>query len=612
MNNDRQQGNTQKLAILYERLSREDGDKSESDSIANQRALLEKHAAQNGFEPYLHLSDDGYSGTNWDRPGWRELTARIEAGEVSALLVKDSSRIGRDYIRVGAFREFLRERNVRLICVNEGTDSEKSDDDFAPFKDIISEWHARDTSIKIKSTIKTNGEKGKRLTNAPIYGYKADPQDKTQWVIDDEAAAVVRRIFQMTIEGIGPFAIAQKLAAEKTERPSYYLTKRGIVDKKRFGGDEVMYDWNTKTVSDIIAKQEYMGHTVNFRTYKKSYKDKRRVKRASDEWLVFENTHPAIVDAETWGLAQKCRETKRRPAPKLQGEANPLTGLMYCHECGAKMHNHREEKGGKMYYHKQIGRWYPRSAHDFFRCSSYHGGAGVPRSNCTAHFIRTATVKELLLDTIKTVSAYAIGNEDDFMRKVREASEIQRETEAKAGRKQLAKNRKRRAELDTIISKLFEQNATGKITDARFETLLAGYEGEQAELAKTDEKLQAELDGYEADGARADKFMELAKRYTDFAELTAPMIHEFVEKIVVHECDKSTGERRQQVDIYLNFISKFDVPAEPSEPSAEEIEAAQKLKRQRERKRANFRRYVEKRQREMALAQSQDTETINI
>ena len=610
MNNDRQLGNPQGIFILYERLSREDGDKSESDSIANQRQLLEDHAVKNGFTPYLHISDDGYSGTNWNRPGWRDLISRIEAGEVSALLVKDSSRIGRDYIRVGAFREFFRDKNVRLICVNEGMDSDKGDDDFAPFKDIISEWHARDTSIKIKSVIKTKGEKGKRLTNAPIYGYRLDPEDKTKWVIDEESAVIVRRIFHMTIEGIGPHSLAKKLAAEKIERPSYYQTKRGIVDKKYLGGEEVMYDWNTKTITDIIAKQEYVGDTINFRTSKKSYKDRRRTKHAPEDWLIFENTHPGIVDRETWNLAQKCRETIRRPSPKLQGEANPLTGLMYCADCGGKMYNNREEKSGKMYYHKQLGKWYPRSARDVYYCSSFRNNSKSLRTNCTSHFIRTAVVRELLLETIKKTCGYVRGNEAEFVRQIREASEIQQEAAAKSSRKQLAKNQKRHTELDTVISKLFEQNATGKIADTRFETLLAGYEKEQSELSQANEKLQAELDSFDSDSVRADKFIDIVKRYTDFTELTTPMIHEFVDRIVIHEGDKSSGERTQQVDIYFNFIGKVNMLEEAPEPTPEEIAAAEKLQKQRERKRANFKRYIEKRQREMASGLGQKIEYV--
>ena len=600
MNSNRQSGTPDKalLTILYERLSRDDGDKAESDSIAHQRELLEGYAEKNGFKPYLHISDDGYSGTNWSRPGWQDVIARIEAGEALALIVKDSTRIGRDYIRVGAFREFFKENNVRLIALNDNFDSDRGDDDFTPFRDVMSEWYARDASRKIKSVIKTNGEKGKRLTNAPIYGYKLDPNDKTKWVIDDDAAVIVRRIFRMTIEGIGPHTIAGTLAAEKVERSSYYLTKRGIVDYNRFSAEETKYDWNTKTISDMLAKPEYKGATVNFRTAKDSYKNKRRSKAPKEDWLIFEDTHPAIVSAELWELAQKCRETKRRPSPNLMGEANPLTGLMHCHDCGGKMYNHREEKTGKTYYHKQIGKSYPRSARDTYICSNFSKNAVTARVNCTQHFIRTATVRELVLEAIKSACGSVKENEAEFIRRVREASEIQQETEAKTQRGQLAKKQKRHTELDTVISKLFEQSATGKITESRFDNLLAGYEKEQSDLTESIAKLQAEIESYDADSTRAERFIEIVKRYTDFTELTTPMIHEFVDRIVIHEADKSSGQRRQEVDIYLNCIGKYTV--DQPKPTQEEIEATEKQERQRERKRNNTRRWYEKRQREIA------------
>ena len=607
MNNNRQSVNptTQKVNILYERLSRDDGDKAESDSIVHQRVLLEEYATRNNFIPFIHVSDDGYSGTNWNRPGWQEIIAKIESDEVSSLIVKDSSRIGRDYIRVGSYREMFREKGIRLIAVNDGFDSDRGDDDFTPFRDILSEWYAKDTSRKIKSVIKANGEKGKRLTNVPIYGYRLDPDDKTKWIIDDEAAEIVRRIYRMTIEGMGVQQIAKALATEKIERTSYYMTKRGFVNYTKYSGEETKYDWNTKTIADLIAKQEYMGHTVNFRTNKESYKDRRRNKSPQDEWRIFENTHPAIVNAETWNLAQKCRETKRRPQ-KRQDEANPLTGLLYCADCGKKMYNHREEKSDKMVYHKNIGKYYPRYARDTYMCSSFSESAKTIRQNCTLHYIRTAAVRELILDTIKNVSGYVRENETEFIQKVREASEIRQASAAKSSRKQLVKNQKRHTELDAVISKLYEDNATGKIPDARFEILLIGYEKEQSELAGQIAELEKQVNEFDSDSVRVDKFIETVKRFTDFSELTTPMIHEFVERIVVHEGDKSSGERIQKVDIYLNFIGKFDIA--PAEPTPEEIAAYEKLQTRRKKKRESFNRYVDKRQREIEqekLAQAQ-------
>jgi len=380
------------------------------------------------------------------------------------------------------------------------------------------------------------------------------------------------------------------------------MTKREFVDYSRYAAEETKYDWNTKTITDLIARPEYMGHTVNFRTDKPSYKDRRRTKNPKEQWKIFENTHPAIVDAETWELAQKCRETKRRPHTRHNWEANPLTGLMFCADCGNKLYNHREDNTGKMYWHKQMGKYYPRSSHDIYSCATFNDNGNRNRGKCTMHYIRTAVVRELLLDTIKSVSSFAKTNEAEFIRQVRESSELRQETAAKASRKQLAKNQKRHAELDAIISKLFEQSAMGKIPEARFETLLAGYEKEQAELSQSIEKLQTELSGYDNDSTRADKFLELAKRYTDFSELTAEMIISFVEKILVHEGEKINGKREQEVEIFLNFIGKFELPAVEltAEEIAAEAAAEEKLQRQRERKRENTRRFNEKRQREIA------------
>ena len=601
---------TTKITALYERLSREDERENESLSIENQKAYLEEYAARNGFSNTVHFTDDGCTGTNFDRDDWKRLITEVEAGNVSCLILKDMTRFGRDHIQVGLYMEMFRKKGVRFIAIDNSIDSINPESlEFAPFINLMSEWYARDISRKIKSANKAKGNSGKRLTNVPIYGYMLDPSDKSKWLIDEEAAETVKRIFRMTIEGFGPQQIAKTLATEKIERTSYYMKRRGFVNYNKFGNEETKYDWNTKTVADLIAKFEYCGHTVNFRTTKESYKDRRRKDNPQDEWKVFRDTHPAIIDEETWNLAQKCRETKRRPRPTYDRTPNPLTDLLFCADCGNKMYNHREEKTGKMYYHKQVGKYYPRSARDTYTCATWNDSGNLITKKCTQHYIRTAAVREILLDTIKNVSGYVQDSEEDFIRQAREASELQQEVAAKASRKTLAKNQKRHAELDTIISKLFEQNATGKIPDARFETLLQGYEAEQTELTQSIEKLQSEIDNFDSDSVRADKFIEIVKRFTDFTELTTPMINEFVEKIIVHEGDKTSGERVQKVEIYLNFIGRFDMPMDIVEPTQEGIAQAEKLQKQRERKRANYKRYVEKRQEIMAQEQGEQAET---
>ena len=592
---------TNKITALYERLSRDDELQGPSNSIVNQQSLLEEYAKKNDLTNIVHFADDGFSGTSFDRPNWKKLIAEVQAGNVSCVLLKDMTRFGRDHIQVGTYMELFRQKGVRFIAIDNGIDSLNPESlEFAPFINIMSEWYARDTSRKIKTAARTKGNMGKRLTNVPIYGYMLDPNDKSKWLVDNEAAEIVRRIFALTIEGKGPQQISKILATEKIERTSYYMTRRGFVNYSKYSEEETKYDWNTKTVADLIAKPEYVGHTVNFRTSKESYKDRNRTENPKGEWKIFENTHPSIVDEEVWNLAQKCRETKRRPRPSYNREANPLTGLMFCADCGKKMYNRREENTGKMYYHKKVGKYYPRSSRDYYQCATFSDSGNYITKKCTHHYIRTAIVRELLLNTIKSVSAFVQEHETEFVRQVREESELRQESAAKASRKQLAENQKRHTELDAIISKLFEQSATGKIPDSRFETLLAGYENEQMELSQAIEKLQVELNGFDSDSVRVDKFIEIVQRYTGFTELSTPMINEFVEKIIVYEGDKSSGKRIQKVDIHLNFIGKFDVPSEVYEPTAEEIAAEEKLQRQRERKKVNYRRYVEKRQQELA------------
>ena len=590
---------TTKITALYERLSRDDELQGDSNSIINQKIQLEEYAQRNQFPNILHFTDDGITGTRFDRPGFVALMDAVDEGKIGTVIAKDLSRLGRDHLRVGLCMETLELQGVRLIAINDNVDTALGEDDIVPVRNLMSEWYARDISRKIKSSTIAKGNAGKRLTNVPIYGYRLAPDDRSKWIVDDEAAEVVLRIFLMTTRGKGPQVIAKTLAAERIPRVSFYLTAMGIVNYSHHGGEDKKYDWNTKTITDILAKQEYMGHTVNFKTSKKSYKAKRRIKNDPEQWKIFKDTHPAIVDEETWNLAQKCRQTKRRPSPNLMGEANPLTGLMYCADCGSKMYNHRERKSDKLYYHTKIGKSYPRSARDVYYCSSYCNDASSLRTTCTNHFIRTVVVRELILDTIKTVSGYVRTNEAEFIRQVREASEIRQAETAKSQKKQLAKAEKRYTELNNLIKKLYEEYAAERLTAKRFELLTADYENEQTELEQTIANLKAGLHEFEADSVRADKFIDVVNRFTDFTELTTPMIHEFVEKIVVHEGDKSSGERIQDVDIYLNFIGKFDVPVDVAEPTTEEIIAAEKLQKRREKKREAFKRYCDKRQRIM-------------
>lgn len=455
---------------------------------------------------------------------------------------------------------------------------------------LTNEWYLRDCSRKQCAAYQARGNAGKPTTNHAIYGYKKDPEDKHHWLLDEEAAEVVRRIFRLSMEGNGPFEIARILQNEKIERPSVYMGKRGQGTKRNSYDDSRPYDWSGTSVANILAKPEYMGHTVNFRSYKESYKDKRAIKRPPEEWIVFENTHEAIVDPETWKLAQQIRKTVHRT--DKTGVANPLTGLVYCADCGAKMYNHR----GRAQPHKvnngidPISGLYP---YDHYECSTYnHTRYATVDDHCFSHYINTAALRALILDTVRTISAYAISNEAEFIEKVRAASEVRQAQAAKNLKRKLNRDRKRSKELDGLIKKLYESFAMEKISEKRFELLSGEYEQEQEALEVSIANVQAELDVFEADTSRVDQFLALAKKYTDFSVLTAPMIYEFVDKILVHAPDRSTGDRTQEVDIYLKFIGKFDVPM--PDPTPEELAEQERLRKRRANNRESTRRYSEK------------------
>ena len=533
-----------KITFLYSRLSRDDELQGESNSITNQKKILEDYAKRNGFTNIQHIADDGFSGTNFDRVGWKRLIAEVEAGNVGALICKDMSRIGRDYLQVGFYTEvFFRERGVRFIAISNNIDSHNSDStEFAPFLNILSEWYARDTSRKVKAVIHAKGNSGKHTTNTAIYGYRKSPDDKNLWMIDDEAAPVVRRIFQMTIEGKGPYQIARTLTDEKIVRPSVYVAARDGGTYAPTSATEPYY-WGGATVRGVLDRTEYLGCTVNFKTYKDSYKDKKQKYRPKEEWSVFEGTQEAIIDAETWHTAQKCRKVKRRKTSA--GEANPLTGLVFCADCGGHMYNHRSALALKY------------DSHDCYACSKY---SKYP-PKCTMHYVKTSVLKALALDVIKAVSGFVRDSEDEFVRLVREASELRSAEAAKVHKVQLLKSQKRHSELDILIKRLYEDKVIGSLTEKRFEILSREYEKEQAGLEQQMANLKVELERYNEDSERASKFIDIVRRYTNFDELTGSMLNEYIEKIIVHEKE---GERQgygraQKVEIYLNFIGQFDV-----------------------------------------------------
>lgn len=599
----------EKITALYERLSRDDEIVGDSNSIVNQKKMLEDYAKQNGYTNIEHFTDDGYSGGSFDRPDWKRMVAGIEDGSIGTVIVKDMSRIGRDYLQVGFYTEVMfKEKEVHFIAIANGVDNQKRESsEFAPFLNIMNEWYIRDPSRKVTTVLRARGMEGKHTTNNAIYGYRKSEEDKNQWVIDEEAAEVVRRIYRMSLEGKGPYEIARILSEEQIERLSYYLAKRGLGTCRSNNNTATPYVWRGATVSDILSKPEYMGHTVNFRSYKESYKDKRAKKTPKEDWVIFKNTQEAIVSEEMWNKVQGLRKTARRT--DTVGEANPFTGLLYCADCGAKMYNHRGGAGRARNWKGELN-GKRRPDRDEYNCSTYNLSRQSYDKQCSQHYIRTEVVRKLVLETIKAVSDYVITNEEEFINRIYSSSRDKQKESIKSLKRKIAQDTKRVNELNMLMKKLYEDNISGKLSDKRFEFMLSEFENEQDTLEISMENAKAEIEKYESDTVRADKFIELVKRYTDFSELTTPMLNEFVEKILVHEADYSSGERVQEVEIYLNFIGKFELPVK--EPTAEEIAEHEKLKARRAKKAEYNRRYMEKRRKRIAEEEQKSKEvTVN-
>ena len=565
----------EKITALYERLSRDDFGKDddqqrESNSISNQKAMLEEFAARQGFTNIVHFTDDGISGTCFDRPGFLAMMKEVEAGNVEYLCIKDMSRMGRDYLKVGQIMEILRQRGVRLIAINDGVDSARGDDDFTPFRNIMNEYYARDTSRKIRSTFQSKGKSGKHLTGTVIYGYLWN-EARDQWLVDPEAADVVKRIFAMTIDGYGPYQIASKLKSEKVLIPSAYLAQHGEgVNKNKTFKD--VYGWGSSTICNILEKREYLGHTINFKT-RKHFKDKKSHYVPEDEWTIFENTHEAIIDQQTFDLVQKIRGNVRR-YPDGWGEAAPLTGLLYCADCGGKMYVHRTNNG------KRISQ---------YTCSQY---TKVPCGTLckTQHRINEDVVLSLVSEMLKAIAEYAKHDRAEFVRVVQEAQSSQQTTEVRKQRTRLATAKQRVSELEVLLCKIYEDNILGKLSDSRYATLDAQYEKEQSELTAEISVLEKAVKSYEKHEKDADRFIALIDKYENFDKLTIAMLNEFIEKILVHERDrKGSIQTTQEVEIYFNFVGRFVPPAFGEvELTPEELEEIRKREERKDRLHQNY------------------------
>jgi site-specific DNA recombinase len=537
--------NNDKITALYCRLSRDDELQGDSNSIKNQKAILQKYADDNGFTNTEFFVDDGYSGTNFDRPDWQRLISLVEEGRIGTIIVKDMSRLGRDYLKVGYYTEVLFPgSDIRFIAINNNVDSaNQHDSDFTPFLNIINEWYAKDTSKKIRAVFKSKGQSGKPLCTNPPYGYIKDPEDKTRWIVDEEAAEVVREAFRLCMQGYGPSQIAKEFTRRRIMNPTAHARKNGINIPDNRGHDDD-YVWRGSTIVHMLSRQEYLGHTVNFKTYRKSYKQKKQMKNDPSEWMIFKNTHEAIIEESVFEVVQRIRDGRRRLTP--MGEMPLLSGMMFCADCGNKMYQVR----GRGWEHEK----------EYFVCATYRKIKG----GCSSHQIRNVVVEELLLDGIRRVTAFARDCEDEFVEMITKKTRSELDKSMRDSRRELEQVQARIAKLDEIIQRLYEDNIEGKISDERFAKMTANYEAEQQTLEKRVTELKSIMTEEKESALNVDHFLTLVRKYTDIKELTAEIIREFVEKIYVYKPERIDGRRVQRIKIVWNCIGEFEPPVSTS------------------------------------------------
>ena len=529
--------NQEEITALYCRLSQDDKQEGDSNSIINQKKILKKYALDRGYTNIQFYIDDGVSGTTFNRAGFQSMIADVETGKVKRVIVKDMSRLGRDYLQVGMYTEiFFPEHDVHFIAVNDGVDSNQEDNEFTPFRNIINEWYAKDTSKKIRAVKRSKGMAGEHIGSHPPYGYMKNPENKKEWIIDEEAAEVVREIFRLCVGGYGPTRIAHILTERKILCPTYYALEKGGKPRTALPADK--YTWNGPVVAKILDRMDYLGHTVNFKTHVKSYKVHKTIYNSPDQWKVFEGTHEAIIDKETFEIVQKIRAGKRRPT--RMGEMPMFSGLLYCADCGRKLSFHRKADD-------------PPEKHHYL-CENYRSNT----ANCTMHYIRNVVVERIVLENLKEVIQYVSNYEDEFVRMIMDSDMRQRNRELSQKKKRLAEIQKRIGELDTIFQRIYEDNIIGKLSDERFMKMSKGYEDEQHTLQVEADEIQSELQQEEKKSVDVKRFLAIVKKYTDLTELTPEILREFIDKIIVHAPDKSSGRRLQEIEIIYNHIGEFD------------------------------------------------------
>ena len=525
---------------LYCRLSCDDDLQGDSNSIRNQKMLLKQYADEHKLRNVRFYVDDGYSGSNFDRPDFQRMIRDIDEGKVSTVIVKDMSRFGRDHILVGYYTKYyFAEADVRFIAVYDQVDSETNpDDDITPFKNILNEMYAKDCSKKIRAVVKAKGNAGKHITTLPPLGYKKDPNDKEKWVIDERGAETVREIFSLCMNGYGPTQIARILTERKIDTPVVYFHKHGLPTPAKLREDSEI--WDQKSVARILENVEYTGCTVNFKTYKKSYKSKKRIKLPQEDWLIFENTQEVIIDRQTFDSVQKIRQCKRRPS--RMGEMSSLSGMVYCADCGKRMY---------------LCRCTTMKQAEYFNCSTYRK---KKKNLCTSHQITVKAVETLLLDDLKRTLRFAQSQKEEFLRMLEENSEVKTKQEIKENLRELSAAEERIKALDKIIQSLYEDKVAGILSEERYLKLSDTYETEQADLTEKAQMLKAEIEKDKKEKDEILDFLCLVEKYSSIEELTPEIIRSFVDRIIVHEKRKENGHYRQEIEIVYNFIGAVEFP----------------------------------------------------
>lgn len=523
------------ITALYCRLSQDDGNVGDSDSIINQKKILAEYAERNGYTPYQFYIDDGFSGTNFERPQFKQMIEDAKKGTVKRIICKDLSRFGRDYIKVGLYTEFIfPDKDIHFIAVNDDVDSNvQKDNDLAPFKNLFNEWYARDTSKKIKAVKKAKGLAGEHMSCVAPYGYRKNPDNPKEWLIDEESA---EEIFRLCVDGYGPGRIANILTERKILIPSAYALEKGYAVRNNIPKNPCQ--WSSTVVVDVLERMDYLGHTVNFKTHRKSYKQKKKIENDKSEWKIFENTHEPIIDKSTFDIVQKIRANRKRPTK--MGEMPMFSGILYCADCGKKLSFHRRAND-------------PDTKHNFV-CSNYRSDT----HNCSMHYIRNVVVEQLVLENLREVVSYVKAYEDEFVQMVMDADIKQKSKELAKKKRVLSDKEKRYTQLDGLFQRIYEDNVSGKLSDERFVKLSQGYEAEQKDLQSEIEALRMELSQEKQQSVNVKSFLSTVKKYTEIPELTSEIVHEFIDRIIVHEADKSSGKRIQEIEIIYNHIGVFD------------------------------------------------------